>query len=220
MRPRRVDPAEAAARYRRATDAEIARAALEGDAEAARAIWKRYGLLVRAKLRRSIGTDEIDDHVQEVFLRFFERLPQLREHCALRNFLLGISLRVASTELRRRRMRRLRLTADGELPEGNVSTTLDYDAKEALSRFDALLTHLGPHQRTVFELRYVHEMELADIAAALGSSLATVKRHLARVSSRVFAIVERDPALLEYWRSSTLDRRRAADVELLADAAE
>jgi RNA polymerase sigma-70 factor (ECF subfamily) len=206
------------ARFERVCDADVARAALLGDADAARAIWKRYGALVRSKLRTFIGTDEIEDHVQEVFLRFFERLPQLREHCALRNFLLGISVRVAATELRRRRTRRLHLTADGELPEANATVTPDHDAKEALARFDGVLASLGPEQRRVFELRYVDELDLAEISESLGLSLATVKRHLARVTARVLVRVERDEALADYRRTSTLDRRRGPRVADEPDA--
>jgi RNA polymerase sigma-70 factor (ECF subfamily) len=203
--------------HEQASDAEITRAALGGDAVAARAIWKRYGALVRSKLRSFIGSDEIEDHVQEVFLRFFERLPQLREHCALRNFLLGIAVRVAATELRRRRTRRLHLTIDGELPEANATITPDHDAKEALVHFEELLASLGAQQRRVFELRYVDELDLADIAEALGLSLATVKRHLARVSARVLVRVERDEALAGYRPAAASAHGRSSPIDAAAE---
>ena len=185
---------------RRATDAELASAAASGDAAARRALWRRYVALVRWKLRRCIGTDDLEDHVQEAFLRFFERLPKLREHAAVRSFLVGISLRVGATELRRRRYNRLRLTDDGEVPEGRGVKAPDHGARAALVRFDQLLASMEPRARTVFELRYVEELELSDVARALGTSVATTKRHLSRISARVFAMVERDPALAEYWR--------------------
>jgi RNA polymerase sigma-70 factor, ECF subfamily len=187
---------------KRVTDTELAVAAANGDAAARRTLWRRYVALVRWKLRRCIGAHDLEDHVQEAFLRFFERLPKLREHAAVRSFLIGISLRVAATELRRRRYSRLRLTEDGEVPEGNGVPTPDHAARQALARFDEMLASIGPRARTVFELRYVEELELSDVARALGTSIATTKRHLARISARVFAMVERDPALAEYWRSS------------------
>jgi RNA polymerase sigma-70 factor (ECF subfamily) len=157
---------------------------------------------VRAKLRRSVGTQDVEDHVQDVFSRLFERLPQLRNAAALRSFLIGITLRVAGTEFRRRHGQSwLCLTADGDLPEP-CGWNCDAPARrEALSRLDAILDKLGPHGRRIFELRYVEGKELVDVARCLNISLATAKRHLARVSLRVFAMVEREPALAEYVES-------------------
>jgi RNA polymerase sigma-70 factor (ECF subfamily) len=201
VRLRAVQPAVfTPATVRRATDADLASAAAGGDAAARRALWRRYVALVRWKLRRCIGTDDLEDHVQEAFLRFFERLPKLREHAAVRSFLVGIALRVGATELRRRRYNRLRLTDDGEVPEGHGVKAPDHGARAALVRFDQMLASMDPRARTVFELRYVEERELSDVARALGTSVATTKRHLSRISARVFAMVERDPALAEYWR--------------------
>jgi RNA polymerase sigma-70 factor (ECF subfamily) len=52
----------------------------------------------------------------------------------------------------------------------------------------------------VFVLRYVYKLELVDVAAAMDISLATAKRHLSRASLRVFAMAEREPALVDYLR--------------------
>jgi RNA polymerase sigma-70 factor (ECF subfamily) len=181
-------------------DEELARAACEGDPRAAIAIWRRYGMQVRSKLLRWIGAHDLDDHVQEVFSRLFEQLPRLRQPSALRSFLIGITLRVACTELRRRRRWRLRLTATGELPDFAEHGADDGIAREALSRFEAILGRLAPRSRRVFVLRYVEKLELVDVAAAMDISLATAKRHLARASLRVFAMAEREPALEDYLR--------------------
>jgi RNA polymerase sigma-70 factor (ECF subfamily) len=142
----------------------------------------------------------LDDHVQEVFSRLFEQLPRLRQPSALRSFLIGITLRVACTELRRRRRWRLHLTATGELPDLVEHGLDDAPAREALSRFENILGRLAPRTRRVFVLRHVEKLELVDVAAAMDISLATAKRHLARASLRVFAMAEREPALVDYLR--------------------
>jgi RNA polymerase sigma-70 factor (ECF subfamily) len=189
-------------------DEELAQAACEGDPRAEMAIWRRYGVQVRSKLVRWVGAHDLDDHVQEVFSRLFEQLPRLRQHSALRSFLIGITLRVACTELRRRRRWRLRLTATGELPDLPEQGADDGSGRQALSRFEAILEKLGPRTRRVFVLRYVEKLELVDVASAMDISLATAKRHLSRASVRVFAMAEREPALVEYVRD--LKRRAAA----------
>jgi RNA polymerase sigma-70 factor (ECF subfamily) len=191
-------------------DEELARAACAGNPRAAIAIWRRYGVQVRSKLLRWIGAHDLDDHVQEVFSRLFEQLPRLRQPSALRSFLIGITLRVACTELRRRRRWRLRLTATGELPDIVEHGFDGGPAREALSRFETILGRLAPRTRRVFVLRHVEKLELVDVAAAMDISLATAKRHLARASLRVFAMAEREPALVDYLRDMKLPAVRMA----------
>jgi RNA polymerase sigma-70 factor (ECF subfamily) len=190
-------------------DEDLTRAACGGSTRATALIWRRYSVQVRSKLLRWIGTHDLEDHVQEVFSRLFEQLPRLRQPSALRSFLIGITLRVACSELRRRRRWRLRLTATGELPEIiEHSTSDDGIAREALARFEAILGKLAPRSRRVFELRYIDKLELIDVATEMGISLATAKRHLARASSRVFAMATRDPALVEYAVRATSAAQR------------
>jgi RNA polymerase sigma-70 factor (ECF subfamily) len=132
----------------------------------------------------------------------FEHLPQLRDPGALRSFIIGITLRVGGTELRRRRCRWwLTITPTGELPEPPISRDDGSDVREVLSRLLAILARLTPHSSQVFELRYVEEKELTDVAKAMKISLATAKRHLARASTCFFAMAEREPALADFVRS-------------------
>jgi RNA polymerase sigma-70 factor (ECF subfamily) len=186
-------------RYAGADDATLALAAAEGNPHAATAVWDRFSPLVRGMLRRSIGPDhEVEDQVQEVFLRFFRQLHTLRDPAAVRSFLIGITIRVAGSEIRRRRVRRwLRLTPTGSLVDFE-GVTLDRDAREAVSRLYAILDQLQPQGRLTFVLRHIEGLELTQIAEALSISLATAKRRLSRVSSRVYAMVERDPLLAAY----------------------
>ncbi|MBV9948231.1 MAG: RNA polymerase sigma factor [Myxococcales bacterium] len=200
LEPRPPSGARLGARGGDTPDEDLALAASSGDPRAAIAIFRRYVVQVRSKLLRWIGGHDLDDHVQDVFSRLFEQLPRLRQPSALRSFLIGITLRVACTELRRRRRWRLRLTATGEVPEIPWHAHDDGTAREALSRFEDILGKLAPRTRRVFVLRYVEKLELVDVAAAMDISLATAKRHLSRASMRVFAMAEREPALADYLR--------------------
>jgi RNA polymerase sigma-70 factor, ECF subfamily len=180
-------------------DAQLVAAALQGHGGAASAIWERYVVLVRSILRRSLGMRDVEDQTQEVFLRLFDSLPNLRDPSALKSFVFGIALRVAGTELRHRRMQWwLRLTPTGEPADNQLAHHDDPEAKVALGRLYAILDQLGTRARLAFVLRYVEGMELTEVAAALEISLATTKRQLARAASRVFAMVEHDPALAQY----------------------
>ena len=166
-------------------DAALVGAALARQAGAAAAIVAKY----RSVVRRCLWTPghEVDDLVQEVFARCFERLPQLRDPSALRSFVIGIALRVGADERRRRRRRwRELLTSTGELPETIVEDGVEL--RHALRHTREVLSRLSPENLRVLELRFVHEKELTEIADGLGVSLATAKRHIARASARLRAM--------------------------------
>lgn len=184
-------------------DATLARSAMEGDPSAHTAIWDRYHPLVRRVLYRSMGPgNDVEDQVQEVFLRFYRNRALLRNPSALRSFLFGITLRVAASEIRSRRIRGwLRLTPDGVLDDHAAPHT-DGDAREAVKRLYAILDRLDTKSRLAFVLHYVEGLELLEVASALGVSLATVKRRLTRVSARVWAAAQGDRVLIEYLDAS------------------
>ncbi|WP_437710984.1 sigma-70 family RNA polymerase sigma factor [Sorangium sp. So ce448] len=180
-------------------DAGLARAAAEGQPGAAGAVWDRYGAVVHGLLRRVLGPGgDVEDHAQETFLQFFREVKNLRDPAALRPFLLGIAVRVARSALRRRRLRRwFSLTDSGALPD-EPAEGVDEGAREAVARLYALLDRLDDRARLLFVLRHIEGLELAETAQASGMSLATAKRHLAKVTARVHAMAERDPLLAAY----------------------
>ncbi|WP_437623015.1 RNA polymerase sigma factor [Sorangium sp. So ce1151] len=180
-------------------DAALARSLIEGEAGAPAAVWDRYAVVVRGLLRRALGPGgDIEDLVQETFLLFFRQIKGIRDPAALRPFLIGIATRVARYDLRRRRLRRwIFLTDDGVLPEEAREGTAP-EVRQALQRFYQLLDRLDDKARLLFALRNIQGLELAEAAVAVGVSVATAKRHLAKVTARLHAMAEGDPVLSAY----------------------
>jgi RNA polymerase sigma-70 factor (ECF subfamily) len=183
-------------------DTILASLAAGGHTGAHTAIWDRYGPLVRSIMRRNIGPgSDVEDLVQEVFLRLYRNLTLLRNKGALRSFIFAISFRVAISELRSRRVRKwVRLTDDGRVqaPNARFAGPADFEAREAVAGLYTILDRLEAKDHMAFVLYYVEGLELTEVAAAVGVSLATIKRRLGRVSSRVFAMAESDRRLNEY----------------------
>ncbi len=73
-----------------------------GEPGAAGRVWDRYASLVRGILRHMLSPVDVEDAIQDAFLRLFRDLGSLRDPAALRSFLIGITLHVAKSELRRR----------------------------------------------------------------------------------------------------------------------
>jgi RNA polymerase sigma-70 factor (ECF subfamily) len=180
-------------------EAGLARAAMDGHPGAPAVMWQRYSGLVTGLLRRALGPGaDVEDQVQETFVQLFRDVKKLRDPTALRSFIIGVATRVARSELRRRRFRRwLTLTDTGAVPD-EPGEGADPEAREAVARLYALLDRLDDRARVLFVLRFVEGLELTQIAAAIGMSVATIKRHLAKVSTKFHAMAAGDPLLAAY----------------------
>ena len=192
-------------------DAGLAAALRAGDARAAATAWTRLSPLVASILRRYIDDiHEQEDLRQEVFLRFFARIAELRRPPALRSFLINICLGVAHNELRRKKVRRLlELSSDGELPDAVVGPA-DIEAREATRRLWDAIADLGASDRSLFIVRYIKKLDVEQIALVMGRPRSTAKRHLARAVRRIDSRMRRDPLLVEYVDRSPTSRAVAA----------
>jgi RNA polymerase sigma-70 factor (ECF subfamily) len=181
-------------------DAALVGAVRAGDAGAPGRMWDRHACLVRRILRRVLGPVDVEDAVQDAFLRLFRDLGSLRDPSALRSFLIGITFHVAKSELRRRRARRwLALSDDGVVvePEALPADGRD-EARAAILRLYRVLDRISDERRAVFVLRFVEGLELAELSSVLGCSLATTKRRVADAARRVSALAAADPLLAPY----------------------
>jgi RNA polymerase sigma-70 factor (ECF subfamily) len=193
-------------------DADLARALIARDPQAPRALWRRFAPMVFRMLRRSLGPGhDVEDLAQEVFLCVFEKVRTLREPKALKAFVISITVLTTRSELRRLWVRRwIRLSGKSDATNKAV-VHVDTDSREALGRFYAILDRVNANDRTLFVLRFMEGLGLHEVAAAAGLSLATTKRHLARVWSRVILLVQRDPLLAEYLTNPDVSEKNNGD---------
>jgi RNA polymerase sigma-70 factor (ECF subfamily) len=180
-------------------DAELVQAAARGDADAISVIWDRYAALVRGVLRGALGPDlVVEDLLQEVFIALVKGAKGIHEGSALRGYLVGVAVRLAALELRRRKVRRwVMLSPTGELPDTAVLPR-DTEGRQALQALYRVLDQLGSRRRLAFVLRHVQGMGLVEVAAALKVSESTARRELARARTHVARSGQREPALHAY----------------------
>ncbi len=181
------------------SDAGLVRAARAGDRRACFAIWSKYAALVKRLVWRFLGPGpDYADVCQEVFLRIFKRLDELREPAALHGFVVSVTLGVARNEGRRRRIRAIvGLVPEDVLPAAPTLPGQE-EAREAARALYRLLATLSAEDLSLFVARFVEKMELAEVAAAHGLSTSTAKRRLARLVARVNARLAASPVLMEY----------------------
>jgi RNA polymerase sigma-70 factor (ECF subfamily) len=179
---------------RAASDGDVARALTAGQAWAAVETWRRFAPMVLTLARRTLGSySEAEDIGQDVFCRVYRKVRTLREPDSFRNFVYTCALRVIQTELHRKKMRSWLSFEQPDLLDSHGSGTLDVESRDLLRKFYRLLERLAPHDRIVFVLRRVESMSVEEIAAATKTSESTVKRSLARTSSRMSRWMDDEP---------------------------
>lgn len=161
--------------------------------------WSEFGPMVRRLVARFFGPGaEPQDLSQEVFIRFFRRIDELRSPDGVRGFLAGICLGVARNEARRLRVRRwVGLTSAGTLPDFPVAGP-DIEGREALRRLYAVLDKANALDRSLFVARFLEKMEIEEVARAHDLSFGTAKRRIARAVTRLNRIIGRDEVLAGY----------------------
>lgn len=166
-------------------------------------LFDRYAPHVRRVLVRVMGPDsEILDLVHDVFVTALESVHRLVDPKALRAWLTQIAVFTARARIRRRvRGRILRLLPFAELPEPELPPA-DFEGSQAMQAVYRVLDKLDTDQRIAFALRFVAGMELTEVAASCGVSLATIKRRLARAQAVFVAAAALEPALAEWLRET------------------
>jgi RNA polymerase sigma-70 factor, ECF subfamily len=178
------------------SDEGIVHGLKNGDREAAAQLFDRYAEHLRRVLVRVLGPDpEIPDLLQDVMVAALGSINRLDDARALRAWLTRIAVFTARVRIRRRtRWRFLRFVAPEELPEQGVEPH-DAPASETLRATYRVLEKLDSDERIAFALRFLHGMELTEVAHAASVSLATIKRRLSRAQLRFQELARSEPSL-------------------------
>jgi RNA polymerase sigma-70 factor, ECF subfamily len=161
--------------------------ALAGDREACGQLYDALAPAVRRflrGLRLPLERQDVDDAVQETFLRLFRNLPNFDRSKSLRSYALGIARYVAIDLIRRTPPRDV---ADvNELASaGTTSEAASRSERRVL--IEAALSALDPELRSVIALRHVSRMKMKDLAECLDVSAPTARARV-REASQCFAV--------------------------------
>lgn len=125
--------------------------------------------------RRYVGDEDAEDVVQDVLLRLWQMLGELRLPI---DALASVLTRNMAVSLLRRQPR---LQPDASM----VADEADAGDDERLARILSVIEGLPPLQQTILRLRHMEGMELRDIAALTGSSEVATRKALSRARQAV-----------------------------------
>ena len=165
----------------------------QGDQAAAEAIFRLYHPMVHALAARMLGDHaEVEDAVQEAFIRAFRGLKNFRGESSLKTWLYRVATNVCLTYAERLKRQQPLESLDEPLGEDGAETkgskiqssaplpeeTLLGSELEAKIR--SALDKLSPEFRTVLILRDIEGLSYEEVAESTGVNLGTVKSRLAR----------------------------------------
>jgi RNA polymerase sigma-70 factor, ECF subfamily len=152
--------------------------------------------IFRFLLASTRDIDLAETLTQECFLKAHRNWAGFRGESSALTWLMRIAINVQKDHWRNRRLQFWRATRTnsvdvdeaGEwLPSTESTPEQQLLAREKVDKVWEVVGRLSQRQRSVFLLRYVEEMDIAEIAVATGLSDGTVKAHLSRALSRVRA---------------------------------
>jgi len=167
-----------------------------GTAEFAEVAGRYRPQIFRFLLASLRDPDEAETLTQDCLLKAHRNWASFRGESSVMTWLLRIAINLQKDNWRNRRMQFWKMTnsnavdaadAGSWLPSAESSPEQQALAKDQVKQVWKAVKGLSERQRTIFMLRHVEEMDIREIAGAIGLSEGTVKAHLSRAMVRVRA---------------------------------
>ncbi len=171
---------------------------------AAAVFYDQHAPHVHRALRSALGSeDDLPDLLQEVFIRALDHIGELRDFERVRSWLTGIAIFVAREQIRLRTRRSWLRVFSPEQTRPSHHHQPSSEARIALREVYEVLDQMPLDERMAFVLRFIEGMSLPDAAEVCETSLATLKRRLARAEHRFVESARNRPALAIWLEEGT-----------------
>ena len=185
----------------KSSDTEIIRRVLNGNADAFEPLLIRYKDTVLKIVKKHVPYNDVEETIQNVFLRAFQSLPSFKGKSGFRQWLSSIAVRtcydfwrktyrsreVPMSALTEKHQRWLEQVIAGQSEQAVTEKGSQDEARELL---DWALGRLSAEDRMVMELVYLEGLPGKEAADLLGWSVANVKVRCFRSRKKLEKILE------------------------------
>lgn len=176
------------------SDYELVQAAQAGDTAAVAALYDRYfAALYRFCYWQTNKSLDAEDIAQDVMVAMVRSLSNFRQTASFRNYLYAIAKKQIAAWLQKKY--RLPTTQYEEFLQeiGDDDSWLNEDNQAKKRKSIArLLRKLTPREQKVLQLRYLHGMSQAEVAAKLQLSIANIKVLCHRSLKKLTQLVQQE----------------------------
>lgn len=201
------------------TDETIISRVLHGKTEDYEILVRRYNNLLYKTARGILsGENDIEDVMQEAYIRGYEKLGQFRQEAKFSTWLTRILINCALQHLHKLKGREhisldalIREGIDGE--EDAPMETTNPDVGENLAKaLEGAISHLPAKYRVVFILREVQHLPVADAAAIVGITEENVKIRLHRAKGMLKNMLQSKLNVMEIFEFHATRCARVAEL--------
>jgi RNA polymerase sigma-70 factor (ECF subfamily) len=151
-------------------------------------LWRLMG-----KDGRRDGATDVEDMVQEVFLRAYESFPKLRPDSNHRAWLYKIATNCAYSQLRRMKHRRNKLSSlEHSSTHQETGTEVSSLHKQMEQTVRTLVNGLPAKQKACVTLRYLQDMDYPEIAQILNCSQESARANVYQAIHRMRMALEKE----------------------------
>ena len=169
-------------------DRELIVRAQAGDRSAHEAIVNQFSAMVFRLISRFFRTrEDVEDLAQDVFLKIFARIDQVRPDENFPGWLARVTVNTCYDELRKTRRRKAAMETYG--PEIAAEQTVAPTEPETLGKARMALQRLDPKLRIPLVLKEVEELSVEEIARTMGLTQTNVKVRLFRARKKLAALL-------------------------------
>jgi RNA polymerase sigma-70 factor (ECF subfamily) len=181
------------------TEAEMIAAVLEGDTASFEPLVEKYSPRIFATARRYARHEsEVEDIVQQVWLKAFEKLNSFRGEAPFEHWLMRVAIRICYDSLRAHQRSREKTFSELTEPEEDwldrfVSQPDDVDEHAAAARqlVERVLEQLSPAARLVITLQEIEGRSVKEVSKLTGWSVPLVKVRAFRARAEMRRILAR-----------------------------
>jgi len=181
------------------TEAEMIAAVLKGDTASFEPLIEKYSPRIFAIARRYARHEsEVEDIVQQVWLKAFEKLNSFRGEAPFEHWLMRVAIRTCFDSLRAHQRSREKTFSELTEPEEDwldrfVSQPDDADEHAAAARqlVERVLEQLSPAARLVITLQEIEGRSVKEVSKLTGWSVPLVKVRAFRARAEMRRILTR-----------------------------
>lgn len=170
----------------KSSDTEIVRRVLKGDVNAFESLLIRYKDTVLKIVKKHVPYNDVEETIQNVFLRTYQSLPSFRGESGFKQWLSSIAVRTCYDFWRKTyRSREVPMSVLTEKHQNWLEQVITEQSEQAINEkgsqnearelLDWALGRLSAEDRMVMELVYLEGLSGKEAADLLGWSVANVK---------------------------------------------
>src|SRR5215475_14540559 len=172
-------------------DRELIARAKVGDRSACEAIVDQFAPMVFRLISRFFRMrEDVEDLAQDVFLKVFARIDQVRPDENFPGWLARVTVNTCYDELRKARRRKLAMETYG--PEAANEPSVAPLEPDSFGKARLAVQRLDPKLRIPLLLKEVEEMSVEEIARSMGLTETNVKVRLFRARKKLAAMLGED----------------------------